>query len=229
MISVPNDGDRRFRRDRDQFIAIPGTVITMPRNDFHKGVALDITEGKLISEGNLGDRVPTRRSSKRKIKEVLRLRFELGLGSGRLLGPVRSAGAVHNYLKKAAGAGMQWPLPERWVRSARLIRRFIDPRARFVFASEDDKPPHAVPYDMYERGFGHRGEDCTFETLIKAFGVRDKRVGVIAEIVHDADLFDEKFGRKEGFGVDEIMKGWARQGLSNHELLARGVQLSEGL
>jgi hypothetical protein len=82
---------------------------------------------------------------------------------------------------------------------------------------------------MYEGGFGHRGEDCTFETLVKAFGIRDKRVGVIAEIVHDADLLDEKFGRKEGFGVDEIMKGWARQGLSDHELLARGIQLSEGL
>jgi hypothetical protein len=115
------------------------------------------------------------------------------------------------------------------VTSAWLIRRFIDPRARFVFASEEDKRPHAVPYDMYEGGFGHRGGDCTFETLIKAFGIRDKRVGVIAEMVHDADLFDEKFGRKEGFGIDEIMKGWARQGLSDHKLLARGVQLSEGL
>jgi hypothetical protein len=56
MIRVPNDGDHRFRRDRDQFFAILGTVITMRRNDFHRGVALDITEGKLVSEGNLGDR-----------------------------------------------------------------------------------------------------------------------------------------------------------------------------
>jgi hypothetical protein len=56
VISIPDDGDRRFRCDRDQFIAISGTVITMPRNDFHRGVALDITEGKLVSEGNLGER-----------------------------------------------------------------------------------------------------------------------------------------------------------------------------
>ena len=82
---------------------------------------------------------------------------------------------------------------------------------------------------MYEGGFGHRGEDCTFETLLKAFHIRDKKAGAMAQIVHDADLFDEKFGRKEGFGIDEVMKGWARQGLSDQELLDRGIQLAEGL
>jgi hypothetical protein len=115
------------------------------------------------------------------------------------------------------------------VMSAWLIRKIIDPKARFVFASEDKKPANAVPYDMYEGGFGHRGEDCTFETLLKAFRIRDKRAGVMGQIVHDADLFDAKFGRKEGFGIDEIMKGWARQGLGDQELLARGMQLTDGL
>jgi hypothetical protein len=115
------------------------------------------------------------------------------------------------------------------VMSAWLIRNFIDPKARFVFASEDQKPSGVVPFDMYEGGFGHRGEDCTFETLTKAFRIRDKRVSVMGQIVHDADLFDEKFGRKEGFGVDEVMKGWARQNLSDEELLERGMQLAEGL
>jgi hypothetical protein len=115
------------------------------------------------------------------------------------------------------------------VTSAWLIRRFIDPKAKFAFAVEDQKPPHAVPFDMYEGGFGHRGEDCTFETLLKAFRIRDKRAGAMAQIVHDADLFDEKFGRKEGFGIDGVMKGWARQGLSDQELLNRGIQLAEGI
>jgi hypothetical protein len=115
------------------------------------------------------------------------------------------------------------------VLSAWLIRKFIDPKARFVFATEDQKPAGAVPFDMYEGGFGHRGDDCTFETLTKAFRIRDRRVAVMGQIVHDADLFDEKFGRKEGFGVDEVMKGWARQNLSDEELLKRGMQLAEGL
>ena len=54
-------------------------------------VALDITEGKLFSEGNLGrDSVPTRRLSMRKIKEVLRLRYELGLGQRQIARVARS-------------------------------------------------------------------------------------------------------------------------------------------
>jgi hypothetical protein len=114
--------------------------------------------------------------------------------------------------------------------SAWLIRRFIDAKARFAFAPEDQVPREGVPFDMFhERGFGHRGDDCTFETLQKQFRIRDKRVSEISEIIHDADLADGKFGRKEGYGIDEVLKGWARQGLSDQALLDRGMQLMEGL
>src|SRR5215813_13545162 len=114
--------------------------------------------------------------------------------------------------------------------SAWLIRKYIDPKARFTFAPEEKAPASAVPFDMFHgKGFNHLGDDCTFETLAKAFHVGDKRVAVMAEIVHDADLFDQKFGRKEGFGIDEVMKGWARQDVSDAELLERGMQLAEGL
>jgi hypothetical protein len=114
--------------------------------------------------------------------------------------------------------------------SAWLIRRFIDPKARFAFAPEDKVPPRAVPFDMFhERGFGHRGADCTFETLEKEFRIRDPRVTVIGQMIHDADLLDDRFGRKEGYGVDEILKGWARQGLADEKLLERGMELIEGL
>ena len=51
----------------------------------------------------------------RKIKEVLRFRFELGLGQREIARACSiSQGAVHSYLKKAAAAGCQWPLPEGW-------------------------------------------------------------------------------------------------------------------
>ena len=113
--------------------------------------------------------------------------------------------------------------------SAWLIRSFIDKNARFTFAPEDRIPTEAVPFDMYRGGFGHRGDDCTFETLQKDFKIRNRRVKVISEIVHDADLADGKFGRKEGYGVDGILKGWAKQGIADQELLARGMQLIEGL
>jgi hypothetical protein len=111
--------------------------------------------------------------------------------------------------------------------SAWLIRRFIDKRAQFRFA-EEVQPEH-VPYDMYHGGFGHRGEDCTFETLQKSFQIRGQKVAVIGEIIHDADVLDDKFGRKEGFGIDAILKGWATQGVRDGELLQRGIHLVEAL
>jgi hypothetical protein len=82
---------------------------------------------------------------------------------------------------------------------------------------------------FHEEGFGHRGDDCTFETLTKQFRVRDPKVAVIGQMIHDADLADDRFGRKEGYGVDQILKGWARQGTADDELLERGMELIEGL
>jgi hypothetical protein len=115
------------------------------------------------------------------------------------------------------------------VHSAWLIRRYVDPKAKFAFAKEGQVPRGGVPFDMYQGGFGHRGEDCTFETLVKQFGIRDRRVRVMAQIVHDADLSDEKFGRTEGLGINQVLRGWDRQGLSDRELLKRGMILVEGL
>jgi hypothetical protein len=115
--------------------------------------------------------------------------------------------------------------------SAWLIRGYIDSKARFTFAPEDKVPDGAVPFDMFHAGgFGHRGDDCSFETLQKDFRVRDAKVKLIGEIIHDADISDEKFGRKEGVGIDQVLKGWARQGMiPDSELLERGIQLMDGL
>lgn len=114
--------------------------------------------------------------------------------------------------------------------SAWLIRRFVDLKARFVFGMDPSAYPDAVPFDMFaQQGFGHRGEDCTFETLCKEFGVREGKVRRIAQIIHDADLEDEKFGRVEGEGLDRVLKGWAQEDIDDHELLRRGMELIEGL
>ena len=116
------------------------------------------------------------------------------------------------------------------VSSAWLIRRFIDPKARFVFGREPNAHSDAIPFDMFcAEGFGHRGEDCTFETLYKHFGIRDGRVKRIAEIIHDADLGDEKYGRVEGQGLDKVLNGWAKQDVPDDDLLKRGIELIEGL
>ncbi|HKQ88854.1 MAG TPA: chromate resistance protein ChrB domain-containing protein [Candidatus Acidoferrales bacterium] len=113
--------------------------------------------------------------------------------------------------------------------SAWLIQHFIDKKASFVFAAEDAIPAGAVPFDMFHGGFGHRGDDCTFETLRKEFRIQDRKIKVIGEIIHDADVLDEKFGRKEGFGIDAVLDGWAKEKISDTELLERGIQLIEAL
>jgi hypothetical protein len=115
------------------------------------------------------------------------------------------------------------------VGSAWLIRRFIDPEARFVFADRPSVHPEAIPYDMFEVEFSHHGDDCTFETLVKRFGLADKAVQKIAEIVHDTDLEDGKFQTTEGVGLDRLLRGWDKSGLSDQDLLARGGECFEAL
>ena len=116
------------------------------------------------------------------------------------------------------------------VSSAWLISNFIDKNAKFVFDNDPTRQPKAVPFDMFHGGgFGHRGDDCTFETLCKEFQVRDAKVQAIGQIVHDADLEDQKFGRNEGTGLDRVLVGWAKQNVRDEELLRRGMQLIEGL
>jgi hypothetical protein len=96
--------------------------------------------------------------------------------------------------------------------SAWLIRRFIDPDARFLFVDPKEHRPHAdqVRFDMFDAEYTHEGERCTFETLLLRFGLRDRALRAIAEMVHDIDCKDEKFGREETAGVASLIAGIAR-------------------
>jgi hypothetical protein len=140
----------------------------------------------------------------------------------------RSARKRHEY------AGKTWvtrPRPgiDRSA-SAWLIRRFIDSAAAFVFAADPSAFPGAIPFDMFTaKGFSHVGGLCTFEVLVQQFGLSDARVTALAHAVHDADLADEKFGRTEALAIDQILTGWANQGISDDELLRRGMEMIEGL
>jgi hypothetical protein len=82
---------------------------------------------------------------------------------------------------------------------------------------------------MLDAEFSHHGEDCTFETLLKRFRIQDKAAHKIGEMIHDADLDDDKFERTECIGIDRVLKGWAREGISDQEILRRGLQCFDGL
>ncbi len=113
--------------------------------------------------------------------------------------------------------------------SAWLIRRFIDPAASFIFAPESQLPQNAIIFDVYGAEFSHRGADCTFETLMKAFGIEDRAVKTLAEIVHDVDLKDKKFNRPEAPGVDAVIRALAGSVHDDHRLLETGSALLDAL
>jgi len=115
------------------------------------------------------------------------------------------------------------------IASAWLIKRFCDPEAVFAFADAADAARKGVPFDVLGAEFGHHAEDCTFETLVKRFKLKDRRVRLIAEIVHEADLHDGKFTRDESTGVDLAIRGLAESANDDHELLDRGMALFDGL
>jgi hypothetical protein len=115
------------------------------------------------------------------------------------------------------------------VSSAWLISRFIDAKPKFIFDSSPAAYPNGIPFDMFQsRGFGHEGDHCTFETLCLAFDISDKRVHILAQAIHDADIEDGKFGRHEGHAINQILRGWATQNVPDDQLLRRGMDLIEG-
>ncbi len=113
--------------------------------------------------------------------------------------------------------------------SAWLIRRFIDPKAKFVFAPEAKLPKDAIPFDVFGAEFSHHGEDCTFETLLKAFQLKDKALATMAEIVHDIDVKDEKFGRPEAAGIHAVVCGLSDSLGDDHQVLEVGSLLLDAL
>ncbi|HUM18366.1 MAG TPA: chromate resistance protein ChrB domain-containing protein [Candidatus Nitrosotalea sp.] len=147
-------------------------------------------------------------------------------------GRARPAGAAPP-LDLEALKGRRWvtrprPHVDR-VASAWLIKRFVDPEAEFVFAPPDQIPGDAIPFDMAGVDLGHQGEDCTFETLLRRAGLRDRKLVILAEIVHEADLKDDKFARAEAHGIDLALRGLLSAIKDDHEALAQGMTLFDGL
>jgi hypothetical protein len=116
--------------------------------------------------------------------------------------------------------------------SAWLIQRFIDPNATFKFIEERElntSGPDTTAFDLRNGEFTHLGDLCTFEVLVKAFGIRDKAVKQIAEIVHDLDVKDEKYNNAGTAGVEEILSGIRKACKDDGDALERGMAVFEML
>lgn len=151
----------------------------------------------------------------------------------RVTGPSKSGTRPGGQLDLEALRGRRWATRPRphvdRIASAWLIKRFLDPAAEFVFAAVDELPADAIPFDMAGVEFGHQGDHCTFETLLHRSGLRDRRLAVMAEIVHEADLRDGKFQREEARGLDLVLRGLLAAIKDDHEALAQGLTLFDGL
>ena len=89
-----------------------------------------------------------------------------------------------------------------------LLYRFVDPAAEFVFVDDPaDVPSDATPFDMRGAQLSHHGGDCSFETMLRHFGLDDPVLWDLARIVHEADLDDERFDSPEAPGLDVVCRG----------------------
>ena len=114
--------------------------------------------------------------------------------------------------------------------SAWLIRRFIDPAARFAFARDPGTAVDgAIPFDMFGVEFSHRGDSCTFEVLCSDFGLSEPALARIAAVVHDLDLKDERYGAPEASTIGAVIEGLRLAHSDDQALLSNGMALFEAL
>ncbi len=152
-------------------------------------------------------------------------------------GPGRKAAQSHTKpgtLDVAKYQGQRWMTRQNLhidrLASAWLIKQFIDKRPRFYFVAEGEMVERAIPFDMFGAEFTHHGEDCTFETMLKQFGLGEsKGLREIAEIVHDIDLKDDKFHRLEAAGLNAIINGLSKVLRDDRKLLQQTSIVLDGL
>ena len=111
-----------------------------------------------------------------------------------------------------------------------LIRRHLDPAAVFVFVDDPTAvPADATAFDMRGVALGHRGGDCTFETILRRCELTDPVLWRIAEIVHQADLDDDRYDAPEAPGLDVILRGLSMVVADDERVLELTGPLFDGL
>ena len=169
----------------------------------------------------------------RRLRDITALdHFEAGGRKG-----AEAAMAKLKTLKTGRGRRERVPKKQTWITrpdvhvdriaSAWLIKRFIDPKARFAFGEPREQ---AVSFDMFEGDYTHEGDHCTFETLLQRFGLeQDGALRAIAEMVHDVDMKDGKFGREETPGFERLIAGIVKRQARDDARIERGAELLNDL
>jgi hypothetical protein len=117
------------------------------------------------------------------------------------------------------------------IASAWLIRRFVDPNPRFKFvAAKGYRPePDELRFDMFDAEFTHEGDLCTFEVILERLNIGDNALRRIAEIIHDIDLKESRFGRPETAGIALIVNAICTKHKEDFDRIERGTILLDDL
>ncbi len=224
----------RFRRDRDaDYAALAASLRERGRR-----------AKRASGAGPLEEDLPARLARwRRRLDEISRIDFFRARGreaAERLLATLERRAAARESV--SAGRPSTTRLSRKtWVTrkgikvdriaTAWLIRRFVDRRARFRFIDPRREIPRAgeITFDMVGGAFTHEADRCTFETLRRRSGLTDPALGPVAEIVHEIDLRDGKFGRPETRGIEQLLAGIVNACPSDEERLERGITLFDGL
>jgi len=114
-----------------------------------------------------------------------------------------------------------------------LIKRFIDPKAEFVFVpvekiEEIVKKEKAIPYDAPNVELGHHGEKCSFDSIIEKYKISDPAVLELARIVRAADT-DKMEMAPEAAGLEAIMTGIGIAAKDDHEAIEKARPVYDAL
>ena len=110
-----------------------------------------------------------------------------------------------------------------------VLLRFVDPEATFVFVEDtDDVPTDATPFDMRGVELSHHDGDCSFETILHRFGLEDPVLWDLAQLVHEADLADDRFNEPAAPGLDVICRGLTFV-VDDHRVLEISAVIFDGL
>jgi len=111
------------------------------------------------------------------------------------------------------------------------IRRFVDPEARFAFAASADEARtlDGTPFDMRGVEIGHHETRCSFESLLAKYHLEDPALRELAQIVHEADVDDDRFHTPEAAGLDAIIRGLGLVVSDDHELFTITDRVYDGL
>jgi hypothetical protein len=211
----------RFRTARD------GEVV--PLLDEARELMARVEAGHAESAG------PDLERLRRRVDEVAKLDW---FGSHMTLEAQRICAEIAEHLspKSRGEPGVDWT-GRTWVTRqavrvdrmacAWLIRRFIDPTATLKFVSPQGYVPQPgeLRFDMFDAEFGHEGDQCSFETIVRRLALADAALTALAEIVHDVDCKDGKFSRPEAIGLALAVDGIAATTSDDAERVARASVL----